>query len=136
MRFTSQKRAVHTTLGYEPGVHSVRGILVFAAALVVTLVVVDTSVWGLLKTLRADTPKVLTPVPATLSEFTSLGNWTDPAADLARTRQAEDERLNRFGWIDRRHGVVRIPIAHAMDLIARRDGQAETPDRATSGPSP
>jgi hypothetical protein len=45
---------------------------------------------------------------------------TAPEVDLATFRAREDEELNNYAWIDRRAGVVRIPIALAMNLIAQR----------------
>ena len=45
---------------------------------------------------------------------------TAPEVDLATFRAGEDEELNNYAWIDRKAGVVRIPIALAMNLIAQR----------------
>ncbi|MCC6661243.1 MAG: hypothetical protein IT437_10195 [Phycisphaerales bacterium] len=117
----------HTPRGYEPGVRSVRGILVFAAILVLTLVAVDVAVWGLLRVFRGGAPEVPSPVPSTLSEFSSVQNWPDPPGDLARTRRREDEHLLGYGWIDRDHGVVRIPITRAMELLAAPGGGRNGP---------
>ncbi len=30
------------------------------------------------------------------------------------------KKLNSYGWVDRKHGVIRIPIERAMDLVAQR----------------
>jgi hypothetical protein len=38
--------------------------------------------------------------------------------DLERKRQAEDAILTSYGWVDRKAGVVRIPIERAMELVA------------------
>lgn len=43
-----------------------------------------------------------------------------PAEDLHKFREQEDAELNTYGWIDRTAGVVRIPIARAMDLLLER----------------
>jgi len=40
--------------------------------------------------------------------------------DLAAMRAAEDQILDTYGWVDRQHGIVRIPIERAMDLLAAR----------------
>ena len=40
--------------------------------------------------------------------------------DLERKRQAEDAILTSYGWVDRKAGVVRIPIERAMELVAER----------------
>ena len=37
--------------------------------------------------------------------------------DLSRFREREEAELNTYGWINRTSGVVRIPIARAMDLL-------------------
>lgn len=43
-----------------------------------------------------------------------------PVQDLKAIRAAEDEVLNSYGWVDQQKGVVRIPIARAIDLLAQR----------------
>ncbi len=53
-----------------------------------------------------------------------------PVADLRKIREAEETKLNSYGWIDREHGVVRIPIARAMELLAQRG----LPARREAGP--
>ena len=45
----------------------------------------------------------------------------DEQAALARTREAENQRLTTYGWVDKSSGVVRIPIARAMELMAERE---------------
>ena len=51
---------------------------------------------------------------------------THPIRDLRDLRTAEDAVLNSYGWVDRRAGIVRIPIARAMELLAQR-GVATAP---------
>lgn len=43
---------------------------------------------------------------------------TTPASDLAAVSAAEEDVLRGYGWVDRRGGVVRIPIARAKELVA------------------
>jgi hypothetical protein len=43
-----------------------------------------------------------------------------PVLDLERMRQAEDQALNSYGWVDGQNGIVRIPIDRAIDLLAQR----------------
>jgi hypothetical protein len=45
---------------------------------------------------------------------------TDPAQDLERLRQAENDALNNYGWVDRSRGIVRVPIDRAMELLLKR----------------
>ena len=44
----------------------------------------------------------------------------DPHADLLRLRSAEDSVLNSYGWVNRDSGLVRIPVARAMELLAEK----------------
>jgi hypothetical protein len=49
-------------------------------------------------------------------------------------RLHEEQRLNSYGWVDEKAGVVRIPIERAMELIAQR-GLPTTPKAGTVPPS-
>ncbi len=49
--------------------------------------------------------------------------------DLKTFRAEEDQVLNSYAWVDRPKGVVRIPIAQAIDLIVQRG----LPSRSQSG---
>ncbi len=43
-----------------------------------------------------------------------------PVTDLAEMRRAEAEALGTYAWVDKAHGVVRIPIEDAKKLYAAR----------------
>jgi hypothetical protein len=43
-----------------------------------------------------------------------------PPEDLQKFRAREESELNSYGWLDRTAGVVRIPIARAMELVLER----------------
>ena len=43
-----------------------------------------------------------------------------PVSDLQEMRAAEDKILNTYGWVDESNGIVRVPIARAIDLLAER----------------
>ena len=43
-----------------------------------------------------------------------------PHAALEALRRDEDALLKSYGWIDRPHGRVRIPLSRAMDLLEKR----------------
>lgn len=53
-----------------------------------------------------------------------------PIEDLQQMRAAEEQILNSYGWIDQAHGLVRIPIARAMQQLAAEG----LPHRAQPGP--
>jgi len=52
-----------------------------------------------------------------------------PRDDLARFRGAEEDVLHGYAWIDRDHGVVRIPIERAMEILAKQGPQWPKPAR-------
>ena len=52
-----------------------------------------------------------------------------PADTVAKLRATEDALLNDYAWVDRQHGIVRIPIAEAMILLAKQG----LPVRTASG---
>jgi hypothetical protein len=43
-----------------------------------------------------------------------------PILELKAVRDAEDQTLTTYGWVDRQKGVVRIPIAQAMNLVVKK----------------
>ncbi|MET4071308.1 hypothetical protein ABID58_006120 [Bradyrhizobium sp. S3.2.6] len=43
-----------------------------------------------------------------------------PRRDLQHLRRGDDELAQSYGWTDRGRGVVRIPVARAMELLARK----------------
>jgi len=53
-----------------------------------------------------------------------------PMTDLEEMRAAEDKVLHNYAWLDQANGIVRIPIDHAIDLVAQRG----LPARKESGP--
>jgi hypothetical protein len=53
-----------------------------------------------------------------------------PILDLMAVRAAEEQVLNSYGWVDQQKGVVRIPIAQAMELVVKKG----LPVRATAPP--
>ncbi len=54
----------------------------------------------------------------------------NPHDDLVALQAQEATELNTYGWIDRQSGIVRLPIARAIDLIL----QQGLPVRATNAP--
>ncbi|HLJ69779.1 MAG TPA: hypothetical protein VKU03_00575 [Roseiarcus sp.] len=43
----------------------------------------------------------------------------DPAEDLAAFRADKERKLNSYYWIDKKNGVVHIPIEQAMEKIVK-----------------
>ncbi len=58
---------------------------------------------------------------------------TDPASDLAAYMTRQRELLDTYGWVDRAHGIARIPIEEAMRRLAQQ-GIPEFPRTAPTAP--
>jgi hypothetical protein len=43
-----------------------------------------------------------------------------PISDLKQMRDAENQILGTYAWVDREHGIVRLPIDRAIDVLAQR----------------
>jgi hypothetical protein len=52
----------------------------------------------------------------------------------SRDRAMREERLRSYGWVDRRRGVVHLPIERAMDLVA--GGARPAPGEGATPPPP
>lgn len=44
----------------------------------------------------------------------------NPRARLAQFEKMDSAARDRYAWIDRDHNIVQIPVARAMELMARR----------------
>ncbi|MFQ5723503.1 MAG: hypothetical protein ACE5G6_03340 [Terriglobia bacterium] len=44
----------------------------------------------------------------------------NPGRELETLRQAEEEQLSSYGWVDADAGVIHIPIERALELLAER----------------
>lgn len=117
----------------QPENVSIKALLWFAGGLIVLAIILHLSLWRYLEGLRsAERPPGASaktePPPSPVWSV----HWHDPRADLARTRDREAQRLATYGWIDRRHGIVHIPIDRAMELVAQ--GQRPAPVQPPSTP--
>jgi hypothetical protein len=65
-------------------------------------------------------PASTTTPPSALPPEPNLMFNQNESVNLGDIRAAEDKEVKSYGWVDQAHGVVRIPIERAMDLIAQR----------------
>ncbi len=116
-RGTEISRARHETRDA-----SIRGLAIFGACLFVTLIVVLFAVKGMFNYFKAT--QSLGPPASPFENARQVPPQprlqVNPRQDLRQFREAEDERLNSYAWVDEKAGVVRIPIGRAMDLLAQR----------------
>lgn len=100
-----------------------RYVLYFAAAVAVTVAVGFLVSWGALKYFT--THQTYPPPASSLSGRRVLPPTgvprlqAHPAADLQKYLQHEHQILNTYGWVDRKDGIVRIPIQRAMTILLK-----------------
>ena len=108
--------------GYEKRDANVRNLLLFAAGLFVTLILAaGLSKWAFDYFGRV---QKLGPPPTPFEQGRALPPLpqlqAEPEQDLEKLRAADQQELNSYGWVDRTHGIVHIPINRAMDLLLER----------------
>jgi hypothetical protein len=109
-------------LGHAPYEERIRPVVLFTIWLAVGTV----AVLGLMKlthdAFARQVRRESTPLPplAAIPEEPPLPRLQAlPSLDLRKFREREDERLSTYGWIDRRAGVVHVPIERAMELVSK-----------------
>ncbi|HTQ84754.1 MAG TPA: hypothetical protein VMI93_00970 [Candidatus Solibacter sp.] len=123
--------------GYETRDANAASLVKFAIGLALMLVVTWAGMLWLLKYFQrvqpggpAATPfsklheKQLPPLPRIQVE---------PVRELEQVRERQNDVLNTYGWADRAHGVVRIPIDEAMKLVLERGALPARESTAAAG---
>jgi hypothetical protein len=123
--------------GYETRDTNTRSVLWFAAILFLTVLATFLSMRGLFGYYSASQPlgpavspfdseRVLPPEPRL---------QVDPAVDLNRMRESQEEILQSYGWVDKANGKVRVPIDRAMDLVIKQGLPVRQSAPAQSAPT-
>jgi hypothetical protein len=68
------------------------------------------------------------PADKSLSQFPQPQLQTNPSVDLQNYLQHKQDELNSYGWIDRKSGTVRIPIARAIDIFLNQGASVRPSD--------
>lgn len=124
--------------GHETTDVSVPGLFAFAAGLLITLVAILIGLVALFYAFRYVNARlnarVATQEPGAASRVRLAPDYQGP---LLQVKPEEDLRWMRdhnavdllgYGWVDRPAGVVRLPVARAMDLLAERGLPPVSPD--------
>jgi hypothetical protein len=113
--------------GYETRDANIWGLLRFAGGLIVVLVVVHLVMLAfqyLFVTERPESPeqraeaRSILPGPPQEQEQTQAR--VNIYQQLRKLHRDEEAMLSRYGWVDRKAGVVRIPIDRAIDVVAEQ----------------
>ena len=123
--------------GYEKSDANPATLVHFAVGLALLLVVVW---WGMLqmfdyfrKVQEKDLGAAVTPYEQERPLPPLPRLQVEPVQDLAQIRAQQADTLNAYGWVDRRNGVVHIPISRAIDLLLERSA---LPVRPNPPPAP
>jgi hypothetical protein len=106
---TGHDPALEAGPGYEVRDTNIRTVTLFGVGLVLLVVVTNLLLLGVYDRLYKQREPKETPTPA-----------ENLAAQMRAMRQTEDAALYGPPRVDRKTGVVRIPIDRAIDLVARR----------------
>jgi hypothetical protein len=120
--------AGHTERRYEERDVQLRPLLFFAMGLVVLAgAVLVLLVW--LFDYLAARQAALMPPPSPLLETGRLPPQPRlqvvPQRELHAMRREENAVLQSYGWVDRQAGIIRVPVARAMELLVEMADKAE-----------
>jgi hypothetical protein len=119
--------------GHEPDTVDKRVLRLSGAGLVLLVPLGLLLVLGMLRLLDAQHPTASQP-PVAAPPKIALGPELsgDQSAQLRALHEAEEERLNHYQWIDQPGGVAQIPIARAMEILAKQGLPATTAESEKS----
>ncbi len=63
-------------------------------------------------------------MPAKPEPFPTPQLQRTPLSDLEKLQQKQQAQLQGYAWVDKKQGIVRIPIERAMQIVAARGGTA------------
>src|SRR5690349_1640748 len=113
---------------HEPSTLSVRGVLIGAAGIALSVLITLLAAHALLEVFR-ELPPVITGKPFTRTAGPALE--VSPREDLEKFRAEERRKIEQYRLVEEQKGVVQIPIERAMTLLAAEHdakaaaGQAE-----------
>jgi hypothetical protein len=139
----------HGQEGFERQDMTAQSVFAFLISLAVGGVLVYFVIWGfyhfmdarqrlhqpaqgpLVKQVETDTRIVS---PDEITKFPQPRLERNERVEINDFRLQEEQTLNSYGWVDEKAGAVHIPIARAMQLVARR-GLPTTPKTGEVPPS-
>ncbi len=111
---------------------SFRTIALFAASLIFILAIVSIGLLVLFSALATGQAKSdVLPSKVTPQLPPEPRLEVVPGGDLHVLQATEDKQLSTYGWVDRKQGIVHIPIDQAMQLLAKQGlpSSSQTPQR-------
>ena len=136
----------HPGVDYEKTDASFAGVIAFGVGLALLLLVCFVASNGILAWMRASWKnaegKATSPLADQRPNFPDdIGAIPSPRLQVSETsqlqelRKKEDAWLQTYEWVDRKHRLVRIPISHAINILAdtKQQGRLGVRVRSSSG---
>ena len=121
------KHSKQPHVGHETAEIDATSIAKFAIGLIVVCLVSMGMVFGLYRFFDSQHTATVDVDPVKLFPEPRL----QKTPDLKAVRDAEDQLLKGYGWVDPKAGLVRIPIDQAIEVLAKKG----LPSRAAVAPS-
>jgi len=109
---------VATARGYEPDQPHLRGIAIGAGAIVLAVAVAVTTGVFVQRNVGPDATAHGDVIPPRVGGGPGL--QATPGREIESYRAEKERLLHEYAWVDRSHGVVRIPIERAMALLVQQ----------------
>ena len=104
--------------GYEPDQPHLRGIAIGAGAIVLAVIIAVTVGFFIERSLATDATAEMDRTPPAILAGPRL--QPTPERDFPPFHEEKERLLHEYAWVDRSHGVVRIPIERAMALLVQQ----------------
>jgi hypothetical protein len=114
------RHAHDARVGHETTDVNVWAVGKFGIALVVVCGMSIVLLWGLLKYFQSEQATSMATTVEPTKLFPQPRLQRTPVLDLRAIRAEEDKVLDSYAWVDQKQGVVRIPVALAIDVLAKR----------------
>ncbi|MEO8603052.1 MAG: hypothetical protein ABI629_10800 [bacterium] len=132
MSSTSAPESHHGVNAHETTDVNLRPVVIAGFGLLIILLLSAVAMFGLFDVLQVQEARTSPPAnPLAAADAAHVPPaprlQVHPIKDLQELRKAEQDLLTSYAWKDKNTGVVRIPIARAMELLAARAGAPGAP---------
>jgi len=118
---------------HEPLDLSIQRIVLFAVGLGLLAVIVHVVLGFMMEGFRGREKRAMAMRPEryqdTTGQFPPPRLQDSPNEAFANLRQRSRERLDEYGWVDRKAGIARIPLERAIEILGRRETEERDASR-------
>ena len=117
---TSPPTPINPDIRYEANDISWTKVLVAVAAITVVTIVLMFLLWVMLQRFSKFSSGVDYSAPSSALETPRTVFEGVTSTELDSIRRAENERLQKYAWVDREKGRVQIPLDRAMEMLVQK----------------